>query len=135
MTSSQPYWWDEAPPRSLPPQTVAASCDVVIVGAGYTGISAAIALARAGRSVQAFDKMRPGEGASTRNGGIASANLRPSFQQMIDRFGLERARAIQAEARPLARTSSRSFARKRSIAISVLGAASPVRRARSNTRA
>jgi hypothetical protein len=43
--------------------------------------------------------MRPGEGASTRNGGIASGNLRPTFQQMIDRLGPERAQAIQTETR------------------------------------
>ena len=57
------------------------ACDVVIVGAGYTGLSAALTLARAGRSVQVFDRMRPGEGASTRNGGIASGNLRPTYDE------------------------------------------------------
>ena len=47
MTSSTPYWWQEAPPTSLPIATVAAKCDVVIIGAGYTGLSAALTLARA----------------------------------------------------------------------------------------
>jgi glycine/D-amino acid oxidase-like deaminating enzyme len=114
MAALQPYWWGEAPLRSLPPQTVEPRCDAVVVGAGYTGLSAAITLARAGRSVQVFDKMRPGEGASTRNGGIASANLRPTFQQMIDRFGLERAQAIQAEARA-AREDLLAFMREEKI--------------------
>ena len=99
MTSSTPYWWQEAPPTSVPRATVAAKCDVVIIGAGYTGLSAALTLARAARQVQVFDRQRPGEGASTRNGGIASGNLRPSYRQMVRRFGAARAAAIQAEAK------------------------------------
>lgn len=99
MQQTQPYWWEAAPPSTLPQREVAPRTDVVIVGAGYTGLSAAITLARNGRSVQVFDKMRPGEGASTRNGGIASGNLRPGFREMVRSFGEERARAIQHEAK------------------------------------
>ncbi len=95
----QPYWWDAAPPVSLPVQPVPATADVVIMGAGYTGLSAAITLARAGRGVHVFDKMRPGEGASTRNGGITSGNLRPSHAKMCRTFGKPRADAILAEAK------------------------------------
>jgi glycine/D-amino acid oxidase-like deaminating enzyme len=49
--------------------------------------------------VQVFDRQRPGEGASTRNGGIASGNLRPSYAQMVARFGETRADALQLEAK------------------------------------
>jgi glycine/D-amino acid oxidase-like deaminating enzyme len=94
-----PIWWEDAPPLRSSSAPVAPSCDVAIVGAGYTGLSAAITLARAGRKVQVFDKMRAGEGASSRNGGIASGNLRPSLQAMIGRFGEARALAIHAEAK------------------------------------
>ena len=99
MVKNAPIWWEDAPPVSIAPKPVASSCDVAIVGAGYTGLSAAITLARAGREVQVFDKMRAGEGASSRNGGIASGNLRPSLSQMIRRFGRERAIAMQVEAK------------------------------------
>jgi glycine/D-amino acid oxidase-like deaminating enzyme len=75
------------------------AADVVIVGAGYTGLSAALQLGRKGRSVQVFDRMRPGEGASTRNGGIASGSLRPSYRQLAAKIGRERADAIQLEAK------------------------------------
>ena len=92
-----PYWWRAAPPATLPHTEVAPTCDVAIVGAGYTGLSAAITLARAGRTVQVFDKQRPGEGASTRNGGITSGNLRPSQATLAKKFGQARATAIQAE--------------------------------------
>ena len=99
MVRAEPYWWDGTPPKTVAETPVSPTSDVAIVGGGYTGLSAAITLARAGRSVQVFEKMRPGEGASTRNGGIASGNLRLSFAEMIDRFGAERAQAIQAEAK------------------------------------
>lgn len=97
MRSTDPYWWEAAPLSHAAMVPVNAACDVAIVGAGYTGLSAAITLARAGRSVQVFDRQRPGEGASSRNGGITSGNLRPSFAVMTKRFGEARAAAIEAE--------------------------------------
>jgi glycine/D-amino acid oxidase-like deaminating enzyme len=114
MVPSTPYWWEDAPPVSPPQVAVQARCDVVIVGAGYTGLSAGLTLARAGRQVQIFDRQRPGEGASTRNGGIASGNLRPSYRQMIRRFGETRASAIQAEAKA-AREDLADFVKREAI--------------------
>jgi glycine/D-amino acid oxidase-like deaminating enzyme len=97
MIRNEPYWWEAAPPPILPRTPVLPRCDVVIIGAGYTGLSAGLTLARAGRSVQIFDRMRPGEGASTRNGGIASGSLRLSFAEHEKRFGRERAEGIDRE--------------------------------------
>lgn len=82
-----PYWWEEAhPPKSasvdLPSQT-----DVVIVGAGYTGLSAALTLARAGREVVVLDAEDPGTGASSRNAGYFGYELRASLSVLIARFG------------------------------------------------
>jgi len=94
---TDPYWWEAAPPRRLDPAPVAEACDVAVVGAGYTGLSAALTIARAGRSVQVFDRQRPGEGASSRNGGMASGHLRTSFGKMIQTAGLERAKAVYGE--------------------------------------
>lgn len=95
--SEQPYWWSTQALPDLPETTPPARVDVAIVGGGYTGLSAAITLARAGLSVAVLDRMRPGEGASTRNGGITSGNLRHSRQQMARHFGPERADAIIEE--------------------------------------
>ncbi|KAB2849749.1 MAG: FAD-binding oxidoreductase, partial [Hyphomicrobiaceae bacterium] len=78
-------------PKPLPRQPLPKSVDVVIVGAGYTGVSAALTLARAGRKVVVFDKMEPGAGASSRNGGITSGNLRLTHAEMAKRFGDKRA--------------------------------------------
>src|SRR5262245_55572668 len=99
MLAAEPYWWEAAAPARLPKLSIDRRCDVLIVGAGYTGLSAGLTLARAGRSVQIFDRQRPGEGASTRNGGIASGNLRPSYEQMRRKFGEARALALAAEAK------------------------------------
>jgi glycine/D-amino acid oxidase-like deaminating enzyme len=92
-----PYWWQAAGPAELPEIEVDAQCDAVVVGAGYAGLSAALTLARAGRSVQVFDAGDPGHGASTRNGGICSGNLKPSISKLIQKFGPERATQMFAE--------------------------------------
>lgn len=92
-----PYWWEAAPLKPLPQQPLPKRLDVLIVGAGYAGLSAGLVLARQGRSVAAFDAMNPGEGASTRNGGITSGSIRPDYATLTRRFGEEKALAIEAE--------------------------------------
>ena len=99
MPKKNPFWWEEAPPRTFAPEPLTLATDVAVVGGGYTGLSAALTLARQGRSVQVFDRMRPGEGASTRNGGIASGSLRPSHAKMARQFGKQRADAVLIEAK------------------------------------
>jgi len=92
-----PYWWEAAPPPEPTHEPVADTCDVAIVGAGYTGLSAARILAAKGLHVQVFDKQRAGEGASSRNGGILSGNLRLSLGAAIRQFGFEQAVALYRE--------------------------------------
>jgi len=99
MRKNNVFWWADSPLEELTREPVRSTVDAVIVGAGYTGLSAAIRLARAGRSVQVFDRQRTGEGASTRNGGITSGNLRPGRAELIRRFGEQRALAILAESK------------------------------------
>lgn len=92
-----PYWWDDCAFSALPVVPLVPRCDVAIVGGGYAGLSAAIELARAGRSVQLFDRQPIGQAASSRNGGMASGSIRPSRKQLIRRFGQARADGILAE--------------------------------------
>ncbi len=94
---TDPFWWEAAPRPEAEPEPLPARADAVVVGAGFTGLGAALTLARAGRRVAVLEKDRPGEGASSRNGGIASGNLRKSFHAMIRDWGLERARRVMAE--------------------------------------
>jgi glycine/D-amino acid oxidase-like deaminating enzyme len=89
---------EAAPPARLAQRALARRCAVVIVGAGYTGLSAGLTLARAGRSVQISTASAPGK-VPRRNGGIASGNLRPSYNQMRRKFGEARAQALLAEAK------------------------------------
>ena len=69
-----PYW---RPPRAVPWVDVPAVCDVAIVGAGYTGLTAALVLARAGARVAVFERAALGEGASARNAGFCT--ISPPF--------------------------------------------------------
>ncbi len=74
-----------------------ARCDVAIVGAGFTGLSAALALARAGRDVLVLDAGDPGFGASSRNGGMIGSGHRVGFAALTQRYGETNARAIVEE--------------------------------------
>lgn len=94
-----PYWWEGADWPTLdapPPQQV----DLCIIGAGYTGLSAAIAAHDAGASVAVIDAGQPGKGASTRNGGMTGAHPRLSWEKLRDLFGAQTADGIFAEAAP-----------------------------------
>ena len=54
----------------------AQKADVCVIGAGYTGLSAALHLAQAGRDVVLLDAQRVGFGASGRNGGQLGSGQR-----------------------------------------------------------
>ncbi len=57
--------------------------DVLLVGAGYTGLSSALHLARAGARVCVLEARQPGWGASGRNGGQVNPSLRHDPDQLV----------------------------------------------------
>jgi gamma-glutamylputrescine oxidase len=70
------------------------TADVCIVGGGYTGLSAALHLARSGYQVVVLEANRIGWGASGRNGGQVGVGQRRGATELVAMFGLERARAL-----------------------------------------
>lgn len=63
-------------------------CDVCVIGAGYTGLSAALSLASAGQSVCVLEAHRVGWGASGRNGGQLGSGFN-RHEKLIKRYGLD----------------------------------------------
>ncbi len=93
----QPYWWDAAPPITLNSPSLLASYEIVVVGSGYTGLRAALELARAGRSVAVFDKERAGFGASRRNAGFLGRTLKKSYVELKRTKGAPHAATVYRE--------------------------------------
>ena len=93
-----PYWWEHAPPTAVATPAPPQRADVAVIGGGYTGLSAALTLARAGRSVVVLEAGTPGIGASSRNGGMLGDRLKPSLATLTRRYGRDRAVALIAEA-------------------------------------
>ncbi len=83
-----PWWWEWAPRRDPIEPDLPKDCEIAIVGSGFTGLSAALTLARAGRDVVVIEADAPGFGASSRNGGqVGSGNQRYTTQQLHDMYG------------------------------------------------
>lgn len=68
--------------------------DVCVVGGGYTGLSAALHLARTGLKVVLLEASRIGSGASGRNGGQVGTGQRLDQQTLEQMVGAPRARAL-----------------------------------------
>ncbi len=73
------------------------SVDVLIVGAGYTGLAAARETAAAGRSTLVVDAGDLGAGCSSRNGGQIAYSIKPSFDSLKAKFGADLAFRICRE--------------------------------------
>jgi len=81
--------WADQPP--LAGDIVA---DLVIVGGGCTGLSAALHAARQGLSVVVLEGGKVGWGASGRNGGQIIPGLRQGATELVRTLGSERAKAL-----------------------------------------
>jgi glycine/D-amino acid oxidase-like deaminating enzyme len=84
-------WTETAPLPGIPRSPLPASSDVVIIGGGYTGLSAARTLARRGIEVTVLEQHIVGWGASSRNGGFILPGYKPEMEELERRLGPERA--------------------------------------------
>jgi glycine/D-amino acid oxidase-like deaminating enzyme len=99
MTSAAPpraLWavTAEEPAPNAPPLKEAVKADVVIVGGGFTGLSAALHLSLKGAEVRVLEAEEPGFGASGRNGGQVIPGLKYDPDELVAMFGLERGERI-----------------------------------------
>lgn len=97
IPNTSPYWWDNGAPLPDLPNTPPAEAELVIIGAGYTGLSAALFAAKEGVDVVVLEAGVPGIGASTRNGGMFGAHPRLAFDDMKRRHGEAATEAIFRE--------------------------------------
>ncbi len=96
MLSTEPFWCSQYPrPDDLP---VAAALtervDVAIVGSGYTGLNAARVLAKNGATVSVLERETIGWGASSRNGGMATAGVKRPIEAILAKYGEAQGRAF-----------------------------------------
>lgn len=95
MTSARPdsYWLDTAPRfQAGEAGDVEGRADVAIIGGGFTGLSAALALAKRGASVALLEAGRVVGEASGRNGGQCNNGLAHDYAALAARIGRDRAR-------------------------------------------
>lgn len=91
-----PYWWEEARPPAAP-EPLPAQADVVVVGSGYTGLSASLTLLHASRQVLVLDSENLGSGASSRNAGSMGRTFRHNFSELVETRGIDFATRVYRE--------------------------------------
>jgi glycine/D-amino acid oxidase-like deaminating enzyme len=95
--AEQNYWLTTAAmPATDPAKPLPEAVDVAIIGAGYTGLSAARTLARRGATVAVLEAHTIGWGASSRNGGMVLTGLKLGVNKLISMYGRERAQRMYA---------------------------------------
>ncbi|HEX6123081.1 MAG TPA: FAD-binding oxidoreductase [Ktedonobacterales bacterium] len=96
---STSYWQAEADlstPLRAEPLGERLEAEVAIIGAGITGVAAALWLARAGRRAVVLEARRIAAGASGRNAGFLLGGTAEPYALEIARYGHERARQVWA---------------------------------------
>ena len=71
-----PLWWDDTTFPTIGESALPVRADVVVVGAGFTGLAAAARLSAHGLQAVVVDSGSLGEGASGRNAGMIHAGVR-----------------------------------------------------------
>ena len=88
-----PYWLEDAVPERTNGR-LDGRVDVAVVGAGVTGMSAALRLAESGLRVRVHDQRAVAEGASGRNGGFALRGGAARYDVARETYGGDASRAL-----------------------------------------
>ncbi|MER9651596.1 FAD-binding oxidoreductase [Mesorhizobium sp. M0199] len=95
ISPGRSWYEDTAGPRpEYPALDGDRTCDVVIVGGGFTGLSAAAHLAKSGADVVLIETHRFGDGASGRNGGQLGTGQRAWAEELEAEYGFSCAKAL-----------------------------------------
>lgn len=88
-------WYEDSVERpTYPALDGSRKVDVLVVGGGFTGLSAALHLARTGVQVAVLEAHRFGDGASGRNGGQMGTGQRLWPMEIEAAYGFERSKAL-----------------------------------------
>ncbi|MCC5960037.1 MAG: FAD-binding oxidoreductase [Rhodobacteraceae bacterium] len=89
------YWHDTAAPfENAATGPVDGRVDVAVIGGGFTGLSAALKLAKSGASVALLEAAHVGAGASGRNGGHLNNGIAHGYADAKGHLGAARAHAL-----------------------------------------
>jgi glycine/D-amino acid oxidase-like deaminating enzyme len=91
------YWLTTVSMPAGMPGELPSKVDVAILGAGFTGLSAARVLAKHGAKVAVLEANTIGWGASSRNGGMVLTGLKLDPHTLANRYGMEPTRQMYAD--------------------------------------
>jgi glycine/D-amino acid oxidase-like deaminating enzyme len=87
--AEQNFWLTTVEASEIPVRDLPATVDVAVVGAGFTGLSAARTLAKNSARVVVLEARNVGWGASSRNGGMVLSGLKLGTPTLLARYGRE----------------------------------------------
>ena len=94
---AEPFWQEAAPRPVDVNQSLPVEVEVLVVGAGYTGLHAALQTARAGLGTLVLDADVLGYGCSSRNGGQVSPSIKGTFPELEKKYGHKQAITLLRE--------------------------------------
>jgi glycine/D-amino acid oxidase-like deaminating enzyme len=89
MPKEHNYWLTTVEMSTSPSQPLPESVDIAIIGAGLTGLSAALTLAKGGANVVVLESETIGWGASSRKGGMVLTGLKLGVNELMSKYGRE----------------------------------------------
>src|SRR5215467_6111169 len=95
-TQEKNFWLTTVEAPQVPVRPLPENADVAVIGAGFTGLSAARTLAKGGARVAALEAENVGWGASCRNGGMVLSGLKLGAATLLKRYGRETTQRMYA---------------------------------------